>query len=89
MPHIPGMMSPHFQLELGIDPELQKVQGSLWCCFASAAEDVCWECREGCSWQILTVFVSVAVTVHTQLETFLVTVGWSALVHAAFSPLGP
>lgn len=33
-------------------------------------------------------FVSVAVTVHTQLETFLVTVGWSVLVHAAFSPLG-
>lgn len=36
-----------------------------------------------------SLFVSVAVTVHTQLETFLVTVGWSALVHAAFRPLTP
>ena len=36
-----------------------------------------------------SLFVSVAVTVHTQLETFLVAVGWSTLVHAAFSPLGP
>lgn len=36
-----------------------------------------------------SLFVSVAVTVHTQLETFVFRGGWNALVCAAFSPLGP
>lgn len=54
----------------------------------SAAEGLCWECRDIPSrfWQSLYFF---SLTVHTQLEIFLLLVGWSALVCAAFNPLGP
>lgn len=58
-------------------------------CFWSVQQRVC----AGNAWMFLadfdSLFVSVAVTVHTQLETFVLTVGWSALVCAAFSLLGP
>lgn len=36
-----------------------------------------------------SLFVSVAVTVHRYLETFLILLSWNTLVCDAFSPLGP